>query len=220
MTTPFNEVCGIAAPLPLQNIDTDKIIPARFLKTVTRSGLGRGLFHSMRFSDGENERGDFILNREPWRRARILIALDNFGCGSSREHAPWALTDFGIRCIIAPSFADIFYNNCFRNGLLPITIDSSSCLTLIDEVSVPESAEMAISLEEQVIRTAGGKILHFGIPPDRKRQLALGLDEIELTLTRLSEIIAFEAACSSGRAAVPSIPSNVGDEASSARRRL
>jgi 3-isopropylmalate/(R)-2-methylmalate dehydratase small subunit len=215
MTAAFKNFTGTAAPLALANVDTDKIIPARFLKTVTRDGLARGLFYSLRFSSDGVERDEFILNRDPWRRASILIALENFGCGSSREHAPWALMDFGIRCIIAPSFADIFYSNCFRNGILPITIDKRACAMLLDDASDPLSALMSISLEEQIICRFNGEIIRFLIDADRKRQLSLGLDEIESTLSRLADIVAYEAA--SLPIARPRVPTTVGDEAAPSR---
>lgn len=185
----FIEHRGIAAPLRLTNVDTDKILPGRFLKTITREGLGQHLFHSMRYAATGEENPDFILNRLPWRKASILIALDNFGCGSSREHAPWALADFGIRAIIAPSFADIFYNNCFKNGILPIALPSATVDKLL-ELALRE-AEMHIGLPGQRIETSLGGF-NFEIDPDRKHALIHGLDDISVSEARLPDIERFE----------------------------
>lgn len=206
MSKPFTDFTGIAAPLCLSNVDTDKIIPARFLKTVTRHGLGNGLFHALRFDAHGQEIAEFILNREPWRRASILVALENFGCGSSREHAPWALHDYGIRCIIAHSFADIFYNNCFRNGILPIVVGAQPCSILIHDASTPSTAPLSIRLLEQVIVRSNGERLPFELDPNRQRQLSLGLDEIDATLAREAEIIAFEAHHVDAR--IPELPAD------------
>jgi len=208
MRNPFDDFSGIAAPLWEANVDTDQILPGRFLKTVTRCGLSRGLFHELRFNEDGSERSSFILNREPWRKASVLIALDNFGCGSSREHAQWALQEFGIRCVIAPSFADIFHNNCFKNGILAIVIERCLCAILLEDAGDPTRATMTISLRQQTIRRSNGESIVFAIDADRKRYLLLGLDEIELTLRHRDAITAYEA-----RAGVASrdIPLDVGN---------
>ena len=185
--TPFVQLTSVAAPLPLANIDTDKIIAARFLKTISRKGLGTALFSALR------EDYQFVLNRAPWSRAGILIALDNFGCGSSREHAPWALLDFGIRCIIAPSFADIFYNNCFKNGILPIVLSPSVVNELLLLVSKPETACLTIDLIPQTVATKDGKVFAFDIDPGRKRDLLAGIDEIARSLGYSARISDFES---------------------------
>ena len=187
----FTKLTGIAAPLPLTNIDTDMIIPKQFLKTIQRSGLGKALFYEMRYDENGNENPDFILNKEPWRKASILVALDNFGCGSSREHAPWALLDFGIRCVIAPSFADIFYNNCFKNGILPVTLPKTDVDALM-AVAGSDNPEITVDLENQEIRAPNGVVIHFDIDPFRKHCLLEGLDDIGLTLQKLDRIEAFE----------------------------
>ena len=189
----FDRLTGIAAPLPLANIDTDKILPGRFLKTVSREGLGGALFDTLRFDAGGAERPDFVLNRLPWRNAAILIAGDNFGCGSSREHAPWALLDFGIRCVIAPGFADIFYNNCFRNGILPIVLGAPLIDRLTADAAVPATAVLTVDLPAQQVHCANGAMIAFTIAPERKRMLIEGQDEIALTLARGAAITAFEA---------------------------
>jgi 3-isopropylmalate/(R)-2-methylmalate dehydratase small subunit len=185
--TPFVQLISVAAPLPRANVDTDKIIAARFLKTIRREGLGTALFSALR------EDPQFVLNRAPWSRAGILIALDNFGCGSSREHAPWALLDFGIRCIIAPGFADIFYNNCFKNGILPIVLSPSVVNELLLLVSEPETACLTIDLKPQTVATQGGKIFTFDIDPRRKHDLLLGIDEIARSLGYSARISDFES---------------------------
>jgi 3-isopropylmalate/(R)-2-methylmalate dehydratase small subunit len=190
----FERVTATAAPLLIANVDTDKVVPARFLKTISRDGLGNALFHSMRFDGDGRERPDFVLNRVPWRDARILIARDNFGCGSSREHAPWALADFGFRCLIAPSFADIFYNNCLKNGILPITLDGTLVEMLLADVMLPERATLAVDLPEQTIRCWDGSFIHFEIAPEHKRALLLGLDDIAETLALADAITAYEQA--------------------------
>ena len=203
----FETLRAVAAPLPLANVDTDKILPARFLKTIRREGLGAGLFHAMRFSEDGQERPEFVLNRAPWRSAQILIARDNFGCGSSREHAPWALADFGVRCLVAPSFADIFYSNCFKNGLLPIVLDAGRVETLLVAATDPQRAEMSVDLPAQTLTWRGGA-LGFDIAPERKRALLLGLDDLAETLTRASDIARFETDQPGlGRA----IPGDIGD---------
>ena len=202
----FTHVEGIAASLPQVNVDTDKIIPAKFLKTVSRKGLGLGLFYAMRFDAEERERPDFVLNREPWRRAEILIAGDNFGCGSSREHAPWALADFGFCCLIAPSFADIFYNNCFKNGILPITLPESICAELRSDAENIATTRMIVDLPRQTIRRATGETITFDIDQERKSGLMAGLDEIGISLTRETEISAFEMRQRREWAWLPPIP--------------
>jgi 3-isopropylmalate/(R)-2-methylmalate dehydratase small subunit len=190
----FTTLSGIAAPLPLINVDTDQIIPARYLTTIGRSGLGRGLFHAMRYRDDGGNRPEFVLNRPPYDRSRILIAGENFGCGSSREHAPWALADFGIRCVIAPSFADIFFSNCMKNGILLITLPQATVEALQAEVADPASATLAVDLPRQEIRRADGSTLGFEIDAARKHRLLNGLDDIGLTLEKAPAIAAFEAA--------------------------
>ncbi len=194
---PFTTLTGVAAPLPVANVDTDKIIPARFLKTLTRTGLGRALFDGLRYDETGAERPDFVLNRDPFRKAEILIALDNFGCGSSREHAPWALADFGIRCVIAPSFADIFYNNCFKNGLLPVTLPREVCEQLMQDTELGSNARVTVDLERQVVVRANGEEIPFQVDEGRRKALLNGLDEIAETLTRDTGITRFET----GRAA-------------------
>lgn len=203
----FDRLRAVAAPLPWSNVDTDKILPARFLKTIHRAGLGKGLFHTVRYDDTGRERPDFILNKPVWRNAGILIALENFGCGSSREHAPWALADFGIRCIIACSFADIFYNNCFKNGILPIILDAGQLMDLLRDAGDPARATFDIDLPGQTIARDGRDPIPFDIAPDRKRALMLGLDEIAETLRFEAEIAAYET----GRAIrAPEIPLTIG----------
>ncbi len=194
---PFTTLTGVAAPLPVANVDTDKIIPARFLKTLTRTGLGRALFDGLRYDETGAERPEFVLNRDPFRKAEILIALDNFGCGSSREHAPWALADFGIRCVIAPSFADIFYNNCFKNGLLPVTLPREVCEQLMQDTELGSNARVTVDLKRQVVVRANGEEIPFQVDEGRRKALLNGLDEIAETLTRDTGITRFET----GRAA-------------------
>jgi 3-isopropylmalate/(R)-2-methylmalate dehydratase small subunit len=177
----------------MQNIDTDKVIPARFLKTIKRTGLGVHLFDPLRFDGAGRERPDFILNQEPYRHAQIIVAHENFGCGSSREHAPWALADFGIRCIIAPSFGDIFYNNSFTNGLLPIRLPRAICDTLIDDAKLGGNARITIDLQCQVVVRPNGEEIHFDVDPFRKHSLLNGLDDIGQTLQHASRIGAHEA---------------------------
>ncbi len=188
---PFTTLSAIAAPLPEANVDTDKIIPARFLKTIKRSGLGANLFDSMRYRDG-TECPDFVLNREPFRQAGILIAHENFGCGSSREHAPWALLDFGIRCIIAPSFAEIFYNNCFKNGMLPIALPRDICDALMGDCSMGGNARLTVDLAGQRVVRADGEQIGFEVDPWRKHLLLEGLDDIGQTLQHAAAIERFE----------------------------
>lgn len=188
----FNQLTGIAAPLPLINVDTDKIIPKQFLKTIKRTGLGVHLFDEMRYDDGGAERDEFVLNKEPYRNAEILVAGENFGCGSSREHAPWALLDFGIRCVIAPSFADIFFNNCFKNGILPIRLPQETVNILMEDAKMGANARLSVNLEEQVIVRPNGEKIPFDVDAFRKHCLLNGLDDIGLTLQRDSAIGDFE----------------------------
>jgi len=191
--TPFTRLTAVAAPLPIANIDTDMILPAAFLKTVSRRGLGAGLFHTARYDYDKNERPDFVLNQPPWRRAGILVTLENFGCGSSREHAPWALLDFGIRCILAPSFAEIFYNNCFKNGMLPIKLDRATIDHLMAAVSQPGTAELTIDLEANAITAAGiSAPISFAVDELRRQRLLYGLDDIGNTLQHGAAIAAHE----------------------------
>jgi 3-isopropylmalate/(R)-2-methylmalate dehydratase small subunit len=202
----FTKLTAVAAPMPMQNIDTDKVIPARFLKTIKRSGLGVHLFDPLRFDSEGKERPDFILNRDGYRNAQIIVAHENFGCGSSREHAPWALADFGIRCIIAPSFGDIFYNNSFKNGLLPIRLPRAICDALIDDAKLGGNARIIIDLERQVVVRPNGEEIHFDIDPFRKHSLLNGLDDIGQTLQHAPRIETFEAA---RRKAQPWLPTTV-----------
>ena len=189
----FDQLTGVAAPLNILNIDTDMIIPKQFLKTIKRSGLGANLFDEMRFTQDGEEIADFVLNREPYRGAEIIVAGDNFGCGSSREHAPWALLDFGIRCVISTSFADIFYNNCFKNGILPITVSADDRDALMADAADVENPELLIELETQTIRRPNGVEVSFEIDPFRKQCLLEGLDDIGLTLEKGGSIDSFEA---------------------------
>ena len=195
----FTTLTGIAAPLPLINIDTDMIIPKQFLKTIKRSGLGKNLLDEMRFDQSGNELPEFVLNKPAYRDAQILVAGDNFGCGSSREHAPWALLDFGIRCVIAPSFADIFFNNCFKNGILPIPLPQEDVDKLMDDASNGANATLTIDLEAQEITRPDGQKIAFEIDPFRKHCLLNGLDDIGLSLTKVEAIDAFEATAQSAR---------------------
>lgn len=190
----FTTLSGVAAPLPIINVDTDQIIPARYLTTIGRTGLGRGLFHSMRYEDDGSNRPGFVLNRAPYDRARILVAGENFGCGSSREHAPWALMDFGIRCVIAPSFADIFFNNCVKNGILLIPLPQAMVEALQAEIADPAKATLGIDLPKQEIRRADGSTITFEIDASRKHRLLNGLDDIGLTLEKSAAISSFEKA--------------------------
>ena len=187
----FNIITSIAAPLPLINIDTDMIIPKQFLKTIKRTGLGQSLFHEMRYDMSGKEISDFVLNKPAYKNAKILVAKDNFGCGSSREHAPWALLDFGIRCVIAPSFADIFHNNCFKNGILPITLPHDQVEELLS-FTKDETNNVTIDLEKQEVRAAN-KIYKFEIDNFKKYCLLEGLDDIGLTLKKEAKISEFES---------------------------
>ena len=189
----FTVLHGIAAPLPLRNIDTDMIIPKQFLKTIKRTGLGKSLFFEMRYDPATGkEVAGFVLNKPQYRAAQILVTGDNFGCGSSREHAPWALLDFGIRCVIAPDFADIFYNNCFQNGILPIKLPQADVDKLMDDASRGANAKVSIDLEKQEIRGPDGGVIRFEIDPFRKHCLLNGLDNIGLTLEKGQAIKAYE----------------------------
>ena len=189
----FDKLTGVAAPLPMINVDTDMIIPKQFLKTIQRSGLGKNLFDELRYELDGREKPDFVLNRPAYRKAQILVAGDNFGCGSSREHAPWALLDFGIRCIIATSFADIFYNNCFKNGILPIRLPREDVDKLMDDASRGANAVISIDLEQQTITGPDGGRISFAIDAFRKHCLLNGLDDIGLTLEKAAAIDGFEA---------------------------
>ncbi len=188
----FTTLTAIAAPLPLINIDTDMIIPKQFLKTIERTGLGKNLFDEMRFEQNGQEIADFILNTAPYRQAKILVAGDNFGCGSSREHAPWAIADFGIRVVIAPSFADIFFNNCFKNGILPIVLPKADVEALLERTQNPEQATLSVDLVGQKISCVDGPSYDFEVDPFRKHCLLEGLDDIGLTLQKVDKISAFE----------------------------
>jgi len=191
---PFRVLTGTAAPLNLSNVDTDKIIPARFLKTIKRSGLGVSLFASLRYEDdGVTEKPDFVLNQAKYRHAEILVAGENFGCGSSREHAPWALLDFGIRCVIAPSFADIFHGNCFKNGILPVVLPAAVCEQLMEDAAMGPNAKITVDLERQVVVRPDGTEIAFEVDAFRKHCLLNGLDDIGLTLEHEGAIDAFEA---------------------------
>ncbi len=188
----FTRLTGVAAPLPITNVDTDMIIPKQFLKTIKRSGLGKALFYEMRYNEDGSENPDFVLNRPQYRNAQILIAGDNFGCGSSREHAPWALLDFGIRAIVSTSFADIFYSNCFKNGILPIVLPKEDVDRLMEDAERGANATITIDLEKQEITGPDGGVIRFDIDPFRKRCLLEGLDDIGLTLQKIDKIEAFE----------------------------
>jgi 3-isopropylmalate/(R)-2-methylmalate dehydratase small subunit len=189
----FTRLTGVAAPLPMVNVDTDMVIPKNYLKVTERTGLGKHLFAEMRFNADGSERPDFVLNRPAWRQAEIVIAFENFGCGSSREHAPWALRDFGIRCVIAPSFADIFFNNCFKNGILPLVLPKAVCVDLIDDAERGANATLTIDLEAQALTRPDGERIAFEVEPSRRSRLLEGLDEIGATVARAHRIDAFEA---------------------------
>jgi len=188
----FTKLTGVAAPLPLINIDTDMIIPKQFLKTIKRTGLGKSLFFEMRYDDNGNEIKDFVLNKPAYRNAKILVTGDNFGCGSSREHAPWALLDFGIRCVIATDFADIFYNNCFKNGILPIRLPQEDVDKLMEDAERGANATVTIDLEAQEITGPDGGTIAFDVDEFRKHCLINGLDDIGLTMKKSDKIAAFE----------------------------
>jgi len=188
----FIKLTGVAAPLPMINIDTDMIIPKQFLKTIKRTGLGKSLFFEMRYDDDGNEIATFVLNQPAYRDAQILVAGDNFGCGSSREHAPWALLDFGIRCVIATDFADIFYNNCFKNGILPIKLPQEDVDKLMEDAERGANATVTVDLEKQEISGPDGGVISFDVDPFRKHCLINGLDDIGLTMKKSDKIAAFE----------------------------
>ncbi len=189
----FTKLSGVAAPLPMVNVDTDKIIPKQFLKTIKRTGLSKGLFYEMRYNADGSENPDFVLNKPAYREAKILVAGENFGCGSSREHAPWALLDFGIRCVIAPSFADIFYSNCFKNGVLPLVLPTERVEKLMDQADQGANATLTVDLENQRVTGADGEIFPFEIDPFRKHCLLNALDDIGLTFEKAARIDTFEA---------------------------
>ncbi|ERL99336.1 3-isopropylmalate dehydratase, small subunit [Rhodobacteraceae bacterium HIMB11] len=195
----FETFSGIAAPMPLVNIDTDMIIPKQFLKTIKRSGLGVHAFDEMRYDDDGNEIPDFVLNQSAYREASILIAGDNFGCGSSREHAPWALSDFGIKVVVSTSFADIFFNNCFKNGMLPIVLPQEQVDLLMKDAEKGANARVEVNLEDQTITSSDGDVIKFDIDPFRKHCLLNGLDDIGLTLEKAASIDSFEAKAGAAR---------------------
>ncbi|HXF89042.1 MAG TPA: 3-isopropylmalate dehydratase small subunit [Xanthobacteraceae bacterium] len=195
----FTELEGVAAPLKMINVDTDMIIPARFLKTIKRTGLGKHLFAGMRYKPDGSENPDFVLNKPAYRNAKILVVGDNFGCGSSREHAPWALMDFGIRCVISTQFGDIFYNNCFKNGLLPIKVSPEDLEKLYDDAERGANATLSINLEKQEIRGPDGGVIKFDIDPHRKHCLLNGLDDIGLTMEKQHKIDEYEAKAKAAR---------------------
>jgi 3-isopropylmalate/(R)-2-methylmalate dehydratase small subunit len=188
----FTTLTGVAAPMHLVNIDTDMIIPARYLKTIKRTGLGKSLFYELRYNEDGSENPNFVLNKPAYRNAQILIAGDNFGCGSSREHAPWALLDHGIRCVISTSFADIFYNNCFKNGILPIVVSPEDLLALFDDASRGSNSTISVDLESQTIKGPDGGTISFEIDPFRKHCLLNGLDDIGLTEAKAGVIQSYE----------------------------
>ncbi|MCZ8185336.1 MAG: 3-isopropylmalate dehydratase small subunit [Beijerinckiaceae bacterium] len=190
---PFKTLTSTPAPMKVVNVDTDMIIPKQFLKTIKRTGLGKSLFFEMRYREDGSENPDFVLNKPAYRKSEILIAGDNFGCGSSREHAPWALLDFGIRCVISTSFADIFYNNCFKNGILPITVSPEDLDKLFDDADRGSNATLTVDLEAQEIRGPDGGTVKFEIDPFRKKCLMEGLDDIGLTMEKAPKINSYEA---------------------------
>jgi 3-isopropylmalate/(R)-2-methylmalate dehydratase small subunit len=189
----FTTLTGVAAPMPIINIDTDMIIPKQYLKTIKRTGLGTGLFSEMRYNEDGTENPDFVLNKPAYRKAEILVAGDNFGCGSSREHAPWALLDYGIRCVISTSFADIFYNNCFKNGILPIVVSPDDLKKLLDDAERGANATLTVDLASQTIKGPDGGTIAFDIDPFKKHCMLNGLDDIGLTMEKAPAISAFEA---------------------------
>ncbi|PTX57997.1 3-isopropylmalate/(R)-2-methylmalate dehydratase small subunit [Litoreibacter ponti] len=195
----FETLTGIAAPMPLVNIDTDMIIPKQFLKTIKRSGLGVNLFDEMRYDREGNEIADFVLNKPQYRSAEILVAGENFGCGSSREHAPWAIKDFGIRCVIAPSYADIFYNNCFKNGILPIVLPQEQVDVLMKDAEKGANARMTIDLEAQTVTSSDGEVFSFEVDAFKKHCLMNGLDDIGLTMEKVDSIASFESKAAAER---------------------
>lgn len=189
----FTKLTGIAAPLPKANVDTDQIIPARFLKSISRLGFGKNLFANFRYKEDGSENPDFVLNQEPYRKAEVLIAFENFGCGSSREHAPWALLDFGIRCVIAPDFADIFHNNCFKNGVLPVRLPREICEKLMEDAKMGGNARISVDLERQVVVRPNGEEIPFQIDPLRRHLMLNGLDDIGQTMQHAPAIDSFES---------------------------
>ena len=195
----FTTLTGIAAPMPLVNIDTDMIIPKQFLKTIHRSGLGKNLFDEMRFNPDCSEIADFVLNQPAYRDSQIIVAGDNFGCGSSREHAPWALLDFGIRCVISTSFADIFYNNCFKNGILPIVMPKEVVDVLMEDAGKGANARVTVDLENQTVTTSDGQSFAFEVDPFRKHCLLNGLDDIGLTMEKAPVIASYETQMAQSR---------------------
>jgi len=195
----FTNITGVAAPMPLVNIDTDMIIPKQYLKTIKRSGLGVNLFDEMRYAEDGSEIADFVLNRPAYRNSEILIAGENFGCGSSREHAPWALRDFGIRCVVSTSFADIFYNNCFKNGMLPIVLPEEQVKALMTEAEKGANARISIDLEAQKVTTSEGDVFTFEVDAFKKHCLLNGLDDINLTMEKANSIVEFEAKATAAR---------------------
>ena len=195
----FTTLTGVAAPLPMVNVDTDMIIPKQFLKTINRTGLGKNLFDEMRFDDNGEEIPDFVLNQPQYRETEILIAGDNFGCGSSREHAPWAIKDFGIRCVIAPSFADIFYNNCFKNGILPIALPREQVDILMKDAEKGSNARVTVDLENQTVTTSDGEVIAFEVDQFKKHCLLEGLDDIGLTMEKAAAIDSFETQAETAR---------------------
>lgn len=195
----FTTLTGIAAPMPLVNIDTDMIIPKVFLKSIQRTGFGKNLFDEMRYNRDGTEIEDFVLNKPQYRNAEILIAGDNFGCGSSREHAPWAIADFGIKCVVSTSFADIFFNNCFKNGILPVVLPQEQVDLLMADAEKGENARMTVDLAAQEITTSEGEVIKFDVDPHRKHCLLEGLDDIGQTMQKKASIDAFEAQASAAR---------------------
>jgi 3-isopropylmalate/(R)-2-methylmalate dehydratase small subunit len=189
----FDTLTAVAAPMPMINVDTDAIIPKQFLKTIKRTGLGKNLFHELRYNEDGSEKPDFVLNKPAYRKAQILVAGANFGCGSSREHAPWALMDFGIRCVISTDFADIFYNNCFQNGILPIKVKPDELEKLMDDANRGANATLTVDLEKQEIRGPDGGVIRFEMDAFRKHCLLNGLDNIGLTMEKSKAIDAYEA---------------------------
>ena len=192
----FEKLSGVAAPMPLVNIDTDMIIPKVFLKTIKRSGLGVNLFDEMRYDREGNEKTEFVLNKAQYREAKILVAGDNFGCGSSREHAPWAIADFGIKCVISTSFADIFFNNCFKNGILPVVLPQDQVKVLMSDAEKGANSIIEVDLENQTIVSSDGEVFTFDVDPFKKHCLLNGLDDIGLTMEKETEITAYEAKAS------------------------
>ncbi len=195
----FTTLTGIAAAMPLVNIDTDMIIPKQFLKTIKRTGLGQNLFDEMRYTLDGTEIADFVLNQPAWRKTEILVAGDNFGCGSSREHAPWALLDFGIRAVISTSYADIFYNNCFKNGILPIVLPAEAVAHLMEDAKKGANARITVDLEAQTVTGSDGQRFAFEVDAFQKHCLLNGLDDIDLTLEKVASIDRFEAAAAQSR---------------------